>query len=336
MVSDRLKLKELTLVLLDENHPTHTLRPELLEVISLLTAHSNIEQLRSTNIDDGQTFTSNGLALSPTMAAMCADDYCRTIRFIRGLYHAIKDKLLLEPSSEVRVLYAGCGPFALLSVPLMTLFSPYQLQFSLLDIHADSIESVRQLVAKVGLQDYVKDYIEADASHYTPVKDMSIDIILVEVMQACLVKEPQVSVSHNLLNLFPQAELIPQKISLKVGHSQRWNSEDNLSMSSEKWQHLGVVFELTKNQILSWGEELSTQLKGSSIRIPEQLAQGSMVMVFTDIHVYKNQTLTFPDCGLNSPISLHNIFDYKLGEELVFTYQTGSNPKLMVGIYSED
>ena len=63
------------------------------------------------------TLLKTGAALSPGVAAFCMVDLLRTQRFSQSLLHAIQDKKGKQMEEKVRVLYAGCGPYAtLLSV----------------------------------------------------------------------------------------------------------------------------------------------------------------------------------------------------------------------------
>lgn len=106
--------------------------------------HFCIDQDR--DIATGQTRLASGLAISPTLAAMCARELFRTLAFIRGLAEAINDAM--HPDRPVRVLYAGCGPYALLAVPLMTVFSSAQVTFTLMDIHQECLDSAQALDRK--------------------------------------------------------------------------------------------------------------------------------------------------------------------------------------------
>ena len=84
---------------------------------AILADAQTIRTAPQEDISGGETLTSNGLALSPTMAAMCANDFVRTIQFIRGTHAAIADIRERFPDRPARVLYAGCGPYATLAVP---------------------------------------------------------------------------------------------------------------------------------------------------------------------------------------------------------------------------
>ena len=112
------RLRELTRLLLDGQASAEALRPEVLELAAILASAQTSVSGRREGIANGETRTTEGLALSPSMALMCADDYLRTIRFIRGTYAAIADLGKQIPGRPVRVLYVGCGPLATLAAPL--------------------------------------------------------------------------------------------------------------------------------------------------------------------------------------------------------------------------
>jgi hypothetical protein len=60
--------------LLKSQSPAHSLRPEVVEMTKILVDSQTIRTTRQKDISSGETRTANGLALSPTMAAMCADE----------------------------------------------------------------------------------------------------------------------------------------------------------------------------------------------------------------------------------------------------------------------
>ena len=117
------QLRSVTSILLDSQRPVHSLRPEVVEIKTILADSQTMYSAPPEDIAGGETRTSNGLALSPKMAAMCIDDFVRMIEFIRGTYAAIIDIRERFPDRPARVLHVGCGPYATLLVPLMATFS---------------------------------------------------------------------------------------------------------------------------------------------------------------------------------------------------------------------
>ena len=115
------RFKQLAETILDQGNPAYTLRPEILEMANLLEGLGTFKTSPHDDISKGETRTKHGLAVSPKMAAMCAEDYMRTIRFIRGTHDAILSIRKESPERPVRILYAGCGPHATLCIPLMVL-----------------------------------------------------------------------------------------------------------------------------------------------------------------------------------------------------------------------
>lgn len=104
-------MREVTLSLLDPARPAYTLRTQVLELKSIFEQATGASELAT-----GETKTECGVAISPAMAAMCVDDFARTVQFLRGTLAAVADLRSTVIERAVRVLYAGCGPWAALAV----------------------------------------------------------------------------------------------------------------------------------------------------------------------------------------------------------------------------
>ncbi len=74
--------------------------------------------------NQGDISLKNGIALSIKNAADCIKDYKRTACFLRGIHKAIIECIKRFPNTELNILYAGCGPYAPLLLPLLSLFKP--------------------------------------------------------------------------------------------------------------------------------------------------------------------------------------------------------------------
>jgi hypothetical protein len=187
------RLKAATLTILDSTNPASSLRPEVLEIVNVFDASGGLQhrpaQEEGADISAGETLSVDGLALSPLMAAMCADDYKRTVTFIRGLHAAIAAYRTQVSGRPVRVLYAGCGPFAMLAVPLMAVLAAEEVTFELLDMHAESVASANSIIDSLELAASVSASHVMNASDYQIDRDRPPDIILLEIMNACLEKE---------------------------------------------------------------------------------------------------------------------------------------------------
>jgi hypothetical protein len=338
------QLKSVTTALVDPNKPMYTLRPEVLELISILENSQNIQathHVETTGIDttdidiaDGETRTSNGLALSPTMAAMCAKDYVRTIAFIRGTHAAIVDIRHRFPDRPAHILYAGCGPFATLAVPLMSLFSSLEAKFTLLDIHTDSIISAKSIIETLSLSQSVASFETLDASSYHLNTKQEPDIILIEVMQACLASEPQVAVTRHLMSQTSSALLIPEDVSIKlilVDTSKEFNvnsTAPNGEVTKRDRIPLASVFVLNRETVELWKYNSSNQLPGALVHIPESVEKRYQPMLFTEITVYQNHQLKDYASGLTCPKTLSSISKFKADDDIQFYYELGQCPQL--------
>lgn len=155
----------------------------------------------------------NGEALSPQEAAMCLFDIARTRAFARGLLQAIQHQKALQPHQPVKVLYAGCGPYGLLSLLVIPYLTEADVQFTLIDIFETSLQSVQKIIETLGFAGYFKNFIVADATQYEPTQ--TYDILLTETMQQALKKEPQVAITHHLVHyLNTTGLLIPTQIDV--------------------------------------------------------------------------------------------------------------------------
>lgn len=327
-------LRSLALSIIDSQRPACSLRQEVAEMTKILADSGTIRIVRQEDISRDETLTSNGLALSPTMAVMCADDFVRTIEFIRATHAAIVDIRKQYPDRPARVLYAGCGPYATLAVPLMAVLSPKQVTFTLLDIHSGSIESVKSIVAALGLAGFVADCEAMDAGSYRINPDRTPDVILIEIMQACLESEPQVAVARHLAPQAPKAILIPEEVRIDlvlVDPSCEFDF-DGLQRNGGDIQRdripVAPVFVLNRDTITSWNGLCTDRLPGSAARIPDFMEQRYQPMLFTTVRVYQDHVLKDYDSGLTYPRVFSNKVAIRAGDTIQFHYELGRQPRL--------
>ena len=257
--ADHIKpLRRVARLLLDSQRPAHSLRPEVLELTGILAGAQAIRTARSEDISRGETRTSNGLAISPSMATMCAEDFVRTIAFLRGTHAAIVDLRTRWPDRPIRVLYAGCGPWATLAVPLMAVVSSTEATFTLLDLHPESVASAKSIVATLGLASSVTSFETVDIASYQVCPDAPPDILLIETMQACLEAEPQVAITWFLLKQSPQAILIPEQVRIDMTWTDPAHDcfgvgqELNRSLPQRDRFRAAPVFVLDREIVQSW------------------------------------------------------------------------------------
>jgi hypothetical protein len=263
------------------------------------------------------------------MAAMCADDFMRTIEFIRGTHAAIVDLRKRFPERPIRVLYVGCGPYATLAVPLMAILSSNEATFTFLDVHPGSIKSAKSIVDTLGLADSVASFETVDAGSYRVCPEQPPDVILMEIMQACLESEPQVAIARQLLKQAPRAVLIPEEvcIELTLVDTSREFDLDGLERDRGIIQRdripVASVFVVNRETVKSWEGNYSNRLTASTVRIPDSLEQRYQPMLFTVIHI-----LTDSDSGLTC-LRIPSIDGaLKPGDTIQFYYELGSRPRL--------
>ena len=306
------KLRNITLTLLDDALPAYTLRSEVLELRPIFEEAGGIKTNVSFDIAAGETKTESGIAISPTMAAMCLDDYARTVQFIRGIHAAVND---LKESSPVHVLYGGCGPWATLAVPLMSVFDSDRVRFTLIDLHEESVRSVERIVTTLGLGDRVHEFVVADASKYR-IGDHVPDVIVVEMLRAALASEPQVSVVRNLCAQAADAVVIPHRVRIDLALV---NASRDFPVGENGVERdriaVGTVFVLDR----------ATDPKPIVVTLPEFDERRYQPMLVTTVQIYGDYSLADYDSGTTLPRKVDNI---AAGDTVEFVYEIGPEPRL--------
>lgn len=292
----------------------------------------------------GETLTAQGLALSPQAAAMCARDFVRTVQFMRGVFQAVNKQISETPTRTVNLLYVGCGPFALLVLPLMLRLSPQQVQINLIDIHRDSLDSVKRIIDYLELQAFIAEAKLIDAMAYCVDSERTPDIVLLEIMQASLEKEPQVALSRHLMKQVPNALLIPENIEVSLclldpstefslhdlGHELNHDLSDDNKTVSRKRIHLASLIQVNRQTIQAWENIVDSNLPAVFVTMPNQVPCGYSAMLMTSVKVYGEYELHAYDSGLTYPRRLNASF--KSGDVLCFSYAFGEHPRLLVDV----
>jgi hypothetical protein len=347
VISDVTRLQQLTRLILNPDTPATSLKKEVVELTQILHQNGTFRFDASGNLYDGETYTNEGLALSPAMAAQCAADSTRTVVFIRGLYAAIQQARKSMPGRPIRVLYVGSGPYALLATPQMTMFSPEEVQFIVNDIHEPSIISAKSVVGRLGLDQSVTDFSILDALDYRIAPEHRPDVIVMEIMTAALESEPQVAITRHLIVQAPKAILVPEVITvdaywINVAKEFAPAPAKPLSQSfpvsaprNTQRLHLGTVFQLSKAAVASWKDAGDDRLPAMPIKLPDHLSPGHDAMLFTRIQTYGTNILNAYESGLTMPRTLPSTqsldsTSFQAGGMLGFYYQLGSHPGLRI------
>ena len=333
------ELRRLTAELLSYDESRGMLVGLVMEIVEILERSAEFQIDPDTEVTDGETRSGDGLALSPAHAALCSDQSRRTVIFLRGVHDAISKALACtkERKKPIHVLYAGSGPYATLAIPLMTLFPPEDMRFTILDIHPVSIESVKSIVARLQLEKSVASYVVADACRYTIPDGEIPDVIVSETMDAALENEPQVAIMRHLLGQAPGARLVPESIQIdavlldtcKEPARIEPDLEDSIPESSPDRIPMGPVFTLDASAIQSWATLSGERLPAASLEIPPLPTPYYQPFLFTTIITHGHHTLRTHDCGLTSPRAFPDCGNLASGDVLEFYYRLGSSPALV-------
>jgi hypothetical protein len=247
-----------------------------------------------------------GKAIGTVWAGLCIKEFMRTKKFLTGIYKAIKYTQKRFPGQPLHILYAGSGPFGTLLVPLTTKFTPEEIQITFLDINPKSLESLRTIISKLQIDAYVKDIILCDASCYQADRQTPIHMVVTETMQRALCKEPQVSVTANLVpQMVEGGILVPQNI--KIDAVLLDSKRDIERMTGVKgaeqdfYYYLDTIMELNQRSINEYDRERRTFLE-NEVCLPDHIDDRyDSLSLFTDIQVFEEETLTYLQSSLNMP-----------------------------------
>jgi len=272
--------------------------------------------------EDKDIILPTGKAISTPAAAHCLLEMKRTALFLRGIHKAISLKLSENRTKPIRILYAGTGPFGTLLVPLLPLYKPCEVQVDLLDIHRGSLVALLGLTGKLGLEEYIHEVYNADATGFTVSKRY--DIVICETMLACLRSEPQVAIMQNLIPQLDNACIfIPEEISIdailtnpKMEMDRQLYYENEAPVFERKL--LGNVFTISKLNL----ENILTNKK---LTIPDDTAAFPVLKLFTTVHVFGNEVLTDNDSSITLPKQFYD-FRKQQAREVEFWYVQGEKP----------
>lgn len=316
MTPARVALKALAHALCDPRRSLASLVGETVQLRQLVERHSRLSMDRQEGLRDGESFLPSGWAISPVQAGLCAREPYRSAAFIQGLAQAVRERL--DAARPVRVLYAGCGPFALLALSAMAVLDASQVRFSILDVHAETLAYARELIGELGLAAHVAEYLCADAAVYRIPAGAMPDVIVSETMNTALGKEPQVAILRNLHAQAPSAALLPAAVSVHLGLDRRAPDAP-----CTDW---GPIFTLDAEAMRAWRHEQGDSLPAASIRLPDVLEQAPRLL--TRIRVHGDIVLGDHECSLNLPLALPGKPALAGGSVLDFHYRLGGQPGL--------
>lgn len=265
------------------------------------------------------THVSGGVALSPQHAMDCLEDGVRTSRFLKGIYEALKTSTQLDNTKPVTILYAGCGPLATLLLPLLVHFEANQFKITLVDIHEESILSVKKIIEHIGLTNFDLEFKTCDATNY--VHHSKIDLLITETMDKGLTNEPQVSISEHLCQyLSPQGILIPKRISLYSGRavfSELPNHKSHLyeKNTAELIEYTHFLFSINRDSAIS-----DQGFESEVFDYRKNADSNPDICIYTEIEIFDGIFLDAGDAQITDPICIVNPYSSELAEfKLIYT-----------------
>ena len=315
-------------------------------VMSLDRLFRDVTGLRENTVDlrdRSANSVAAGAAISPLDAGRCLLDVRRTAVYLRGVYHAFQEAQQRFPGEVIHVLYAGCGPFAPLCLPLLPLLAQKAVHFTLLDVHARAIESVRAIMAALRLQGANIDCLVGDATHYRHPNQRPLHVVVSETMQRALEKEPQVAI---LMNTAPQLTagglMVPEMIAVDAvltdlsqelggngvaagprAPALKPPSAHALNPSPGRIP-LGRVLEVDRERACAWSAAgLSSHLPPVRVALPSIVPPQYSLVLATTIRTFGANLLREYESGLTHPLVVNG---WRAGEELEFIYRLSQKP----------
>lgn len=331
----RARFEAITERLLDPESDAGRLRETCIRLQEVFAELSNVGEDAPDADDERETPLPTGVALSPRDAARCVVDTQRTVMFVRGIHTAVRRSIERSPDRPIHLLYAGCGPYATLALPLAMCFPPEQLQLTLIDIHERSIEAVQRIIVGLQLHDWVRECLVCDATTYVHPPGSPLHILVIEAMQKALEKEPQVALTLNLARqLSANGTLIPEEIRLDAcladlsrefglfpaGHEGAPPSE-----STRRRIDLGTILHLTSRTETS-------DLQPAVFTAPAGIDSCNRLMIRTRIRVFEDIVLDDYDSGITYPTVVHDVGVVEPGDRFRLSYELGSNPGVRTSI----
>ncbi len=271
------------------------------------------------DLGDEPTPLPQGRALGPLSAARCLLDFARTGAFLRGL-RAAAQQARVKGGGPVEVLYAGCGPFAPLFLPLTTVLPPGTVRFTLLDLHPRSVAVAARLVEACGAGAWLAGLHAADAFAFEP--ELPVHVAVVETMQRALEHEPQAALMARLARLLaPGGLLLPGEVELGVALADLGSESDPAGRRREP---LGRLLRLTRESLAGGAPPAEASL---ACVVPGEAEPGH-ALVLTRVRVFGGESLGDYDSGITYPLVLHGLGLLDPGCAFEVSWRGGPDPQV--------
>jgi hypothetical protein len=276
----------------------------------------------------------SGVAINPQAAAHCVLDYQRSVVFIRGVHAAISALKLHFADTPLEILYAGCGPFATLLMPLLGKFSPGDLNITLLDIHQSSLDSAQLVLEYFGIDAHEVNTAQGDACVYKHPEKLH--LVIAETMQKSLEQEPQFAVTANLApQVFAEGVFIPQRIDVSLSLADLEKEKVLCEKPNTRRYPIATLCSLSPDNAAAARQAAQynphsdkLELKPEVVEIPtvDNIEQLNAAL-FTRITVYESYCLEDYEAEITLPMRCYELEPLRGGERYTASYQLGAYPK---------
>lgn len=337
----KVRLQLIGHTVLDQDSSPAQLRDALEDFLALCAEQGGVVADPCFDAWSGDALLQQGVAISPAAAAHCVRDYRRTVVYTRALYAAIKRALIRFPDARLQVLYAGCGPYASLLLPVIQLFEPGQLELHLLDYHQESLDCVAQILAACGLDLWDVQLVQADACLYQ--HPAALHVVIAETMQKSLEQEPQFAVTANLAPQCVRDGLfLPQMIQVSLSLIPKLAEErgstgqhDQAPTDRQIYPVLILSPDSAAQAEVRALRDVSLALPVEMIALPELLGLSDfnaqyIVQLQTRIHVFGEQWLLEGEAEITLPMPVSVAATAERFDQLGVQYRLGSYPAFSV------
>jgi hypothetical protein len=284
---------------------------------------------------DNEKNIAGGQALSTYHAAACTNDYLRTCYFIKGIFRALTTLQTDFPNKTLNIIYAGCGPFATLLLPLLPLYESTLVDAVLLDINASSLQFVEKFISLLHLEEYYIKLVEADATKYQIPDGWDTDLFISETMHYALTAEPQVAITRNFIpQLLPHTVFIPTQIHINMVYTSFGrepfikSSQDASQTTKDKPEparlFIDRLFSIGKNaaEIIT-----STSIKSRFYPVPQNWETYPDLCIFTEVNIYEDLTLGTAESLITNPYCITSLYHLRAHSEFQLEYDYSETPK---------
>ena len=261
--------------------------------------------------------TASGTALSLNHAAACLIDYRRTTKFLKGMVSLIQEKQQQYPNETINIFYAGCGPYAPFITMVAPLFNPKEVQFSVLDINAASIEVAKKLITELKLTDYIMEYHTADAVTFQIPDAKKYHILFSETLDALLYRESYVPILWNMLpQLSENCAVIPNNVIVQA--SLTFPKEEGQDTQKEK--EASTILDVRKAVSVNDGSKvLPESFAPKTINLDGKEKYSTMI-VDTKVHIHNDIWLHRNESSLSIPLQMEIVYPLD-APNVTFFYQ---------------